>query len=202
MIQSAFGIREDRLVGGPAWVRTTRFDVNAKAAQASEQTSGHALPREQLRLMARQLLEKRFGVVLKKEQREEQVYAMRLARSDGRTGPDLRRSPEVCLENPPPRTTPKSSTGSAPEYSGWCATLTSLAAGLSRYLQAEVVDQTGLPGRWDFTLAFANPSPDAVPSVEAQANLPTIFAAVEEQLGFRLERNARGVVEYVSLAAA
>jgi uncharacterized protein (TIGR03435 family) len=153
-------------------------------------------------LMARQLLEKRFGVVLRKEQREEQVYAMRLARSDGRTGPDLRRSPEVCLENPPPRTTPKSSTGSAPEYSGWCATLTSLAAGLSRYLQAEVVDQTGLPGRWDFTLAFANPSPDAVPSVEAQANLPTIFAAVEEQLGFRLERNARGVVEYVSLAAA
>jgi len=195
LIQSAYGIwLEDRLAGGPSWVRTARFDVNAKAVRA--------LPREQLRLMARQLLEKRFGVVLKKEQREEQVYAMRLARSDGRTGPDLRRSPEVCLENPPPRTTPKSSTGSAPEYSGWCATLTSLAAGLSRYLQAEVVDQTGLPGRWDFTLAFANPSPDAVPSVEAQANLPTIFAAVEEQLGFKLERNARGVVEYVSIAAA
>ena len=195
MIQSAYGIREDRLVGGPAWVRTTRFDVNAKAAEA--------LPREQLRLMARQLLEQRFGVVLRKEEREEQVYAMRLARSDGRTGPDLRRSSEGCLENPSPRTTPKSSTGSVPQYSGWCATLTSLATGLSRYLQAEVVDQTGLPGRWDFTLAFADPSPNAVPSVEAaQANLPTIFAAVEEQLGFRLERDARGVVEYVSIAAA
>jgi hypothetical protein len=109
-------------------------------------------------------------VVLKKEQREEQVYAMRLARSDGRTGPDLRRSPEGCLESPPPRTTAKSSTGSAPEYSGWCA---------------------------------ANPSPNGVPTVEAaQGNLPAIFAAVEEQLGFKLERNARGVVEYVSIAAA
>jgi hypothetical protein len=34
LIQSAYGIREDRLVGGPDWVRTTRFDVNSKPAQA------------------------------------------------------------------------------------------------------------------------------------------------------------------------
>ena len=56
LIQSAYGIREDRLVGGPQWVRATRFDVNGKAAQA--------LSREQLRLMAQRLLEDRFGVVL------------------------------------------------------------------------------------------------------------------------------------------
>ena len=49
LIVSAYGIRNDRLEGGPGWVRTTRFDVNAKAAQA--------LPREQLRVMAQRLLE-------------------------------------------------------------------------------------------------------------------------------------------------
>jgi uncharacterized protein (TIGR03435 family) len=196
LIQSAYGILlEDRLVGGPSWVRTTRFDVNAKARQA--------LPREQLRLMAQRLLEDRFGVALTKEQREQEVYALRLARADGRTGPDLRRAAEDCDREPPPRTTPQSSTGSAPTTWGWCTTMTILATGLSRSLRVAVVDQTGLPGRWDFVLAFSALAPNASPAVEpGQTNLPTVFAAVQEQLGLKLERNARGSVEYVIIAAA
>src|SRR5918994_725461 len=72
LIQSAYGILlDDRLVGGPSWVRTTRFDVNAKA--------GQALAREQLRLMAQRLLKDRFGVSLTREQHEQEVYALRLA---------------------------------------------------------------------------------------------------------------------------
>src|SRR5688500_16481205 len=84
LIQSAYGIPlEDRLVGGPSWVRTTRFDVNAKAGQAQ--------PRAQLRLMAQRLLEDRFGVELTREQREQEVYALRPARADGRFGSGLAR---------------------------------------------------------------------------------------------------------------
>jgi uncharacterized protein (TIGR03435 family) len=197
LIQSAYGLREDRLVGGPSWVRTTRFDVIAKAGQAR--------PREQLRLMAQRLLEDRFGVALTKEQLEKEVYALRLARADGRTGLDLRRAADDCDREAgqPTRTTPKSSSGAAPTYYGWCATMTSMATGLSRSLRVEVVDQTGLPGRWDFVLAFTALAPDAAAAVEpGQTNLPTVFAAVEEQLGLKLERNARGSVEYVIIAAA
>jgi len=204
LIQSAYGIRQDRLVGGPNWVRTTRFDVNGKAAQA--------LPREQLRLMAQRLLENRFGVVLTREQREQEVYALRLLRDNGRMGPDLRRAADDCLgeaggggvpPTQPTRATPKSSTGAGPTLSGWCATIRSLAEGLSRSLGVEVVDQTGLQGRWDFVLAYTGLAPSLSPAVDpAQTNLPTVFTAIEEQLGLTLERNARGSVEYVIIAAA
>ena len=195
LIQSAYGIREDRLAGGPSWVRTTRFDVNAKA--------GQALPREQLRLMAQRLLEDRFGVELTREQREQEVYALRLARADGRTGPDLRRAPDDCIDSAADRPIPQSSTGSPPTTHGRCATIPNLATLLSRILRVEVIDQTGLPGRWDFVLAFTALAPDAAAAVEpGQTKLPTVFAAVEEQLGLRLERNARGSVEYVIIASA
>jgi uncharacterized protein (TIGR03435 family) len=195
LIQSAYGIPlEDRLVGGPSWVRTTRFDVNAKAGQAQ--------PRAQLRLMAQRLLEDRFGVELTREQREQEVYALRPARADGRLGPDLRAA-DGCDPEVPKRTTLQSSTGSAPTSLGSCTTMTLLATGLSRSLRVAVVDETGLPGRWDFVLAFSPLTPNASPAVApGQTDLPTIFVAVEEQLGLTLERNARGSVEYVIIAAA
>jgi uncharacterized protein (TIGR03435 family) len=191
LIQSAYGIREDRLTGGPSWVRTTRFDVDAKA--------GEAQPREQLRLMAQRLLENRFGVVLTREQRQREVYALRLARADGRTGPDLHRAPDDCIDSAADRPIPISSTGSAPTTHGRCATISNLATLLSRTLRVEFVDQTGLPGRWDFVLAFAALAADASPE---QTKLPTVFVAVEEQLGLKVERNARGSVEYVIIATA
>ena len=194
LIQSAYGVLlEDRLVGGPSWVRTRRFDVNAKA--------GQALPREQLRLMTQRLLEDRFGVALTREQREQEVFALRLARADRRPGPDLRRASDDCERDVSPSATPQSSTGSAPTSWGWCTTMTNVANGLSRSLRLAVVDRTELPGRWDFVLAFTalNTSPAVEPG---QLNLPTVFVAVQEQLGLKLERNARGSVEYLIIAAA
>jgi uncharacterized protein (TIGR03435 family) len=205
LIQSAYGVRPDRLVGGPNWVRTTRFDVNAKAAQA--------LPREQLRQMARRLLENRFGLVLTKEQREQEAYVMRLARADGRLGPDVRRAPDDCADGIAPGGVPttiqaagpplQSSTGARPTFSGRCATIASVAGGLSRNLGIEVVDQTGLQGRWDYVIAYAPLTVDGPAALEpAQASLPSVFVAIEEQLGLKLERNPHGTAEYVIIAQA
>lgn len=204
LIQSAYGVREDRLVGGPNWVRTTRFEVNGKAAQAR--------PREQLRLMGQRLLEDRFGLVLRKEQREQEAYVMRVARADGRLGPDMRRAADDCLDAVAPGGVPtiqaaapllQSSTGARPTFSGRCATIASVAVGLSRNLGIEVVDQTGLQGRWDYVLAYAALAPAVSPAIEpGQTDLPSVFTAVEEQLGLTLERNPHGSVEYVVIAAA
>ena len=47
--------------------------------------------------MAQRLLENRFGLVLTREQRAQEVYLLRLARADGRMGPDVRRAPDDCL---------------------------------------------------------------------------------------------------------
>jgi uncharacterized protein (TIGR03435 family) len=204
LIQSAYGVRPDRLVGGPNWVRTTRFDVNAKAAEA--------LPREQLRRMAQRLLEDRFGLVLTREQRKQEAYVMRLARADGRLGPDVRRAADGCLDGVAPGGVPtteaagpplQSSTGARPTFSGRCATIASVAGGLSRNLGIDVVDQTGLQGRWDYVIAYAPLTVDAPAAIDpAQASLPSVFVAVEEQLGLKLERNPHGTVEYVIIAKA
>jgi uncharacterized protein (TIGR03435 family) len=204
LIISAYGIRSDRLVGGPNWVRSTRFDVTGKGAQV--------LPREQLRRMAQHLLEDRFGLVLTREQREEETYMLRLARSDGRMGPDVRRAADDCLgdaggggvpTNLPAAPALKSSTGADPTFSGRCATIAGLADGLSRSLGVGVVDETGLQGRWDWVIAYtkltANPSAGLAPE---PTNLPTVFTAVEEQLGLKLERNPHGTVEYAVITAA
>jgi uncharacterized protein (TIGR03435 family) len=201
LIQSAYGVRPDRLVGGPNWVRATRFEVNAKAAQA--------LPREQLRQMAQRLLEDRFGVVLTKEQREQEAYVMRLARADGRLGPDVRRAADGCADGVAPAGAQPagpplpSSTGARPTFWGRCATIAGVGGGLSRNLGIEVVDQTGLEGRWDYVLAYAPLTADAAVSPEpGQASLPSVFVAVEEQLGLKLERNPHGTAEYVVIAKA
>jgi uncharacterized protein (TIGR03435 family) len=203
LIQSAYGIRDDRLVGGPSWVRTTRFDVTAKAAEP--------LPREQLRLMAQRLLENRFGLVLTREQRKQEAYVLRLARADGRLGPDVRRAADDCMGTAaggglptaaPTQPALKSSTGADPTFSGRCARIASVAEGLSRTLGIEVVDQTGLEGRWDYVLAYSKLAPTASPTEPGQASLPTVFAAVEEQLGLKLERNPQGTAEYVVITAA
>ena len=204
LIVSAYGIRPDRLVGGPSWVRSTRFDVNGKAA--------HALPRGQLRLMAQHLLENRFGLVLTREQRQQETYMLRLARSDGHLGPDVRRAADDCLGaaaggglpiNLPAGPPLKSSTGADPTFSGRYATMAGLADGLSRSLGVGVVDETGLLGRWDWVIAYAKlaPSPSAGAAPEP-TNLPTMFPAVQEQLGLKLERDPHGTVEYAVITAA
>lgn len=203
LIQSAYGIRNDRLVGGPSWVRTTRFDVTAKAPEA--------LPREQLRLMAQRLLENRFGLVLTREQREHEAYVLRLARKDGHLGPDVRRAADDCAGTAAagglPTTLPaqpplRSSTGADPMFSGRCARITGIAEGISRSVGIEVVDQTGLKGRWDWVLAYSRLAPTASPSEPEQSSLPTVFTAVEEQLGLKLERNPHGTAEYVVITTA
>jgi uncharacterized protein (TIGR03435 family) len=78
-----------------------------------------------------------------------------------------------------------------------------LADGLSRSLGFGVVDQTGLPGRWDWVIASATPAPEPASAADAaHSGLPTVFTAVEEQLGLKLERDPHGTVEYAIITAA
>jgi uncharacterized protein (TIGR03435 family) len=162
------------------------------------------VPRDELRLMSQRLLEERFGVVLKRELREQDVYALRVARTDGRLGPDLRRAADDCesvVIDPLTRTLPKSSTGFPPAMFGLCSTMGGLATSLSRPIGTDVVDRTGLAGKWDYVLTYA--APERAPfAVGGPENLPTVIVAAEEQLGLKLERNGRALVEYFVVVAA
>jgi uncharacterized protein (TIGR03435 family) len=190
-------LREDQLIGGPDWSRTDRFDIEAKAARD--------VPRDDIFRMVQALLEERFRLVVSTEPRERDTYALMLARTDGRLGPDLRRSDEAdCTARReaarapgstllPPAIKPRSLVGTT--TSGVCSPITGLVPGLQRAMRTTVVDKTGLAGLWDYRLTYVTertqpPVPGLAP-LPRPANVeeaPPLVTALQEQLGLKLEK--------------
>jgi len=168
-------------VGGPDWINTAHFDIDARADGNPSQ--------DQMLEMLRTMLTDRFKLVVHKDVKESPVYALTLARRDGRLGPRMRRTETECA---PPGTTPPPPQG--PErrcgfklgngaLSGQGATMARLAGELS-FVGRQVIDRTALTGAFDVDLEWTPDSPGAVPSPEAGAS---IFTAIQEQLGLKLE---------------
>jgi uncharacterized protein (TIGR03435 family) len=219
LIRSAYQVQELQVVGQPEWMNRDRFDVTAVSQtddrSAPPATAGEP-PRQQL--MLRSLLADRFGLKVRKETRDMPVYALVVARKDGALGPQLRRSPVDCAAlfgasqrgeaRPPAEGMPQCSTSVAPgRITGRSRTLPQFATALSMLantgssLNRLVVDRTGLEGNFDVDLTFTpdnlppvgpgGPRP-AMPSIDP--NGPSLFAALQEQLGLKLE-SQRGPVE-------
>ena len=205
-----------QVVGGPGWVDSDRFDITAKiedGAGSLEQLyipDGKGSPGLAL-LMLRTLLEERFKLVVHQETRDLPIYALTLARSDGKLGPKLVRSDVDCDKviaeladairktgRPPlgpPGQAPPCSTGGPPgKFTGNDITMQMLAdvliSSVNRMdaVDRVVVDRTGLSGGFDLTLEW---TPDELSAASSGAS---IFTALQEQLGLKLEPT-RGPVE-------
>jgi uncharacterized protein (TIGR03435 family) len=174
----AYGIDIMRVIGGPDWVRDSRFDVNAKAAADDA-------PNDQLRLMLQSLLADRFKLVVHTEQRETTVYSLVLARSDGRLGPRLQRVND-CAEAKSRK--PAESPPAAASGGGGCGPISVIATAASRLLGAPVVNNTGLSGVFAYSLFYS----DAVDATDL--DVPSVPTALVEQLGLKLEPT-RGPVD-------
>src|SRR5688572_8337297 len=198
LIRFAYGLQGVQLVGAPDWLRTERFDITAKAPAVIPPTApGQPVPEA---LMLRSLLEDRFRLAMHRETRQLPIYALVIARSDGRLGPHIRRpANDYCAqrakaaEKAPP---PPMGTGPVCGIRGNNEELAAGAfpiGGFARFLAGEVervvIDRTGLTGEWDFELKW---SPPNAPS--SDPDRPSIFTALEEQLGLRLE-STTGPVE-------
>jgi uncharacterized protein (TIGR03435 family) len=91
LMRQAFGQLQDfQLVGGPDWINSDRFDIEAKIEGGAPMTP------EVLQSVMRQILEERFALKAHKETRELPIYALVVARSDGRLGPNLKPSSPEC----------------------------------------------------------------------------------------------------------
>ena len=198
MIRFAYTLPAYRVIGGPAWIRTDRFDVDARAA-------GDPAP-EEIRRMVQRLLADRFQLVVRTEQREMALYTLLLARDDGRLGPGIRQSAAGCAppegrgETMEERITANGSTTTGRT----CAPMTSLVSTLSNALQSPVDDETMLTGRWDSEISFMNERRRRVdPTVAARdpSEAPALLTAVQEQLGLKLE-SRRGPVEVLVVDSA
>jgi uncharacterized protein (TIGR03435 family) len=200
LLLSAYGVRDDQLIDVPNWVRTDRFDITARAADAD-------VPRERILLMIQSLLEHRFALVARQEHRERDIYVLRVARSDGRLGTDLRRADENCEKDRPTDAfavvarMPRPSSGARPSFAAACVTMTGLGGlvrALERNLETTVIDDTGLTGRWDIAVAYGGLAPTATPGSSGSPDeRPSLFVALEEQLGLELERTRGSVAVLV-----
>ncbi len=166
----------DVRIAGPDWIKTARFDVDAR-------TPG-TVPQDRAMSMLRHLLAQRFGLAVHYEQREHSVYALVIARSDRRPGPQLKPNPIDCstLSGPPPIDSERpicGSRGGPGRLSGGGMSMQQLALQLASIAGRTVVDETGLGGAgFDYELRW---SPDP-----ANPDGPSIFTAIEEQLGLKL----------------
>jgi uncharacterized protein (TIGR03435 family) len=193
--------RQSMMAHLPAWVATDRFAIEARAAGTPT--------KDQMRLMMQSLLAERFKLAVHFETHVVPVLAMVLAKP-GQTGPKLRPHSEgvPCEATPPTDDPPARDAAVFPpacevymmmNYPNALAragsrntTLAILAGALSGIgkLDRPVVDQTGLTGRFDFSIEFAPesnaPSP---PNADAPADIqgPSFLDALREQLGLRLE---------------
>ena len=212
VIAAAYGVPVDRVLGGPSWLGSDsndmrlvggeRFDI---AATLPEGTSARQLP-----TMLRILLAERFRLIAHIESRKAPVYALLLARSDGRLGSQLRKSSFDCeaaaTDAPKPDATfvmpatpvnpEKCQTELGGQILGRGQRLTSLARMLSLVVGRLVVDRTGLTGGYDFELSF----PELTTPTNLAANSPDpvtgVFSALRDQLGLRLE-NDRADLDFV-----
>lgn len=198
VMRFAYNLPEYQIVGGPDWVRTDRFDIEARA--------GRDVSPEELRRMVQALLEDRFQLVLRREQREMPLYALVRARDDKQLGPNLRASAAGCAEpggrgeTMEERRTPNG--GVATQRT--CASLAALVSSLSSALQSPVDDRTALTGLWDYELSFTGERRRGTsPSAAAQDpnDAPALLTAVQEQLGLRLDAR-RGPVDVLVIESA
>ena len=159
--------------GMPKWVGEQAFEIEAKAADPNT-------AKDQFRLMMQSLLADRFRLAVHFETKIVPAFAMMPAKP-GKTGPQLRPHPDgtACDKAPCGAfVLTKKREGLHAESHG--TTMDSLAEGMTT-LGRPVVNQSGLGGKFDFSLDWAPDSPDT------QSEAPGLIAAIREQLGLKLE---------------
>jgi uncharacterized protein (TIGR03435 family) len=213
LITMAYKVRESQIIGGPAWIGSDRFDVNARANRGlpPPDPTGEIGPLER---MLQSLLADRFKLVAHRENREMPIFALVVARSDRRLGEKLRRSSTDCAamfaERARAGQAGPVAAGDRPTcglvVSPWSiriggGPLSQLTMVLTQMTNRFVVDQTGLTGNYDVDLQWTptglrmnrppggdgGPGGPPIPVPPPDANGATLETAIQEQLGLKLD---------------
>ncbi|MGO8933604.1 MAG: TIGR03435 family protein [Terracidiphilus sp.] len=177
LIQFAYGVPDSQILGGPAWIDSVMFDIDAKSDPAVD-AELHALPTEQARhqkqLMVQALLADRFQLKVHQETRQLPVYSLVVTKD----GPKFKPSKVNGTTIDTGRT--------RLHIAGSDDTMSILARELAQILGRVVVNKTGLSGRYDLSLRWT--PDDATASAPSTLDVPPdIFTAIQEQLGLKLE---------------
>lgn len=200
LIQRAYGVEAFQIVGGPAWIKSDGYNIEAKPEANTDQ--------KQMWLMLQALLAERFELKLHRETRELPVYDLTATKG----GPRLPKpAGGPCTEvftGPPPKPgepRPAPPCGPGIQASGTGVSMRGLNLSMAKFTEflggligRHVVDKTGFTGKFDLHVNFA--LDDAIGGLpfhrgpgDAEAG-PSIFTAIQEQLGLKLE-STKGPVE-------
>ena len=185
-----FNSLDDKFPGTPGWAKTKRFDIEAKVSGADAATF-NKLNFEQRQLMVQAMLADRFQLRTHNEMMVQPVYLLTV----GKGGPKLEEAKPATDADP--GGTIKRSRG---QISGENVVVSQLVSALTQMLGRTVVNEIGLKGKYDFTLKWTpddaaaerTPGEDAAQE-SAQDSGPSIFTAIQEQLGLKLEAAKRPV---------
>ena len=211
IIRNAYRLQGFQIVGGPDWITTERWDIVAKG-------EGDPTP-PQLLVMLQNLLADRFKLVVRREMRDSPIYALILARPDGRLGPQLHASSTDCAALMEAARASGNTRLPAPPGGGpVCGTRTNrgimetnattiadLARNLSSIAGRSIADKTGLTGNFDLKLTWTPETPSGAPGAAAggpaaEDTVP-LFTAIQEQLGLKLDPQ-RGPVDVLVIDSA
>lgn len=184
LIQQAYGVKDFQISGGPGWINSERYDLVAKA-------DGDVGRMDQIRPLIQKLLADRFQLTIHRDTKELPIYALVL----GKNGSKLQ---ESAANGPGPQI--RMGRGL---INGQGMDMTMLANQLSNAIGRTVLDKTGLTGKYEIKLEFTpedgpghgpGDGPEAAPLSDTAG--PSIFTALQEQLGLKLE-SSKGPVEII-----
>jgi len=176
LIRFAYLIQNDQIVGGPKWLDSDRYDIEAKTARPISESQEPALMQN--------LLADRFRLRVHRERRELTVYDLMQAKS----GPLFKESTSASSSIHTNRGPGKS------RISVTRITLDQVAGMVGKQMGRIIQNKTGLRGYYDLTLEWD-------PDQTADSTVPSIFSALQEQLGLRLE-SQKGMVDVLAIDSA
>jgi uncharacterized protein (TIGR03435 family) len=178
----AYGVQAAQISGGPSWIRSEGFDIEAKTDNPQVATKKQM--EEQVGPLFRHLLEDRFQLKVHRETRQSPVYSL----VAGKNGARLKTS------------TAESATMNNSMHDGRMVLqaegvqMAGLVALLAKQLGRPVADKTGLAGKYDLRLEWS-------PELGPDSTAGSIFSALQEQLGLKIE-TVKGTVDVVVVDSA
>ena len=186
LIQRAYGVEDFQVTGGPNWLGAAGFDIQAKVDENEPELSG-AEGERRLQAMMESLLVERFQFQAHRETKILPIYQLVAGKTGVKLIPAKDSSHQSMNSNGDNIGTKLTSTG---------VDMPALAVFLSRTLGRTVRDATGIPGEFDLTLQWSQQDVSLKAPAGSEPAGPSIFTALQEQLGLRLEA-AKGPVEII-----
>ncbi len=187
LISEAYKVHDFQVSGGPKWIDSDRYDVEAKAGGDTP------LGKQQVRAMLRKLLAERFGLIVRHETRDMSVFVLETGKDNRKLQPA--RNPEAPVTF---------RVAQRRQITALNAPLENLTEALTWLLGKPVLDRTGLEGSFDYQLEW---SPDELQMLSQEAppandgNAPSLAGALQEQMGLKLV-SQKGPVDLIAVEKA